>query len=31
MKCDRNLCCLEEKIGPVCMQLMHNVHAVENF
>ena len=22
---------LEEKIGPVCMQLLHNVHAMENF
>ena len=25
------LCDLEEKIGPVCMQLLHNVHATENF
>ena len=25
------LCGLEEKIGPDCMQLMHNVHATENF
>ena len=26
------LCGLEEKIGPVCMQLLHNVHASnENF
>ena len=25
------LCGLEEKIGPVCMQLLHNVHATENF
>ena len=25
------LCGLEEKIGPVCMQLLHNVHAMENF
>ena len=22
---------LEEKIGPVCMQLLHNVHATEKF
>ena len=25
------LCDLEEKIGFVCMQLLHNVHALENF
>ena len=25
------LCGLEEKIGPVCIQLLHNVHAMENF
>ena len=25
------LCDLEEKIGPVCMQLLHNVHATEIF
>ena len=25
------LCDLEEKIGPVCMQLLHNVHAMEIF
>ena len=25
------LCGLEEKIGPVCMQLVHNVHATEKF
>ena len=25
------LCGLEEKIGPVRMQLVHNVHATENF
>ena len=25
------LCGLEEKIGPACMQLLHNVHATENF
>ena len=24
------LCWNEEKIGPVCMQLLHNVHAMEN-
>ena len=26
-----NLCGLEEKIGPDCMQLLHNMHATENF
>ena len=25
------LCGLEEKIGPDCMQLLHNMHATENF
>ena len=25
------LCGLEEKIGPVCTHLLHNVHATENF
>ena len=25
------LCGLEENIGPVCMQLLHNVHAMEIF
>ena len=25
------LCGLKEKIGPVCMQLLHNVHAMEIF
>ena len=25
------LCGLEEKFWPICMQLLHNVHAMENF
>ena len=25
------LCGLEERIGPDCMQLLHNMHAMENF